>query len=129
MAICAEGDGILFPLLPVLLAALVTAQPAPAPAVYTVKEIAEYRLTVAVFERFGRASRLIARATAADPGLAERPPFTRDVLLLDDVVVAAITLDKRLRSEPALAAALGSAKISPHEYTTFALALVAARLA
>ena len=45
------------------------------------------------------------------------------------MVVAAAALDGRLRQEPAFAAALHASKISAREYTTFALALFAARLA
>jgi hypothetical protein len=116
-----------------LLLAYALAAPAaagqPASAVYTVKEIATYHLAAPVFERFDRASRLIASATRADPRLAENPPFTRDVSVLDDVVVAAAALDARLSSEPAFASALHTAKITSREYTTFALALFAARLA
>jgi hypothetical protein len=101
----------------------------PAPAAYTAKEIASYRLTPQVFQRFEQASRLVADAIRQDPKLADNPLFTRDVAVLDDVVVAATTLDGRLRDEPALAAALRKSGISDREYTTFALALFAARLA
>ena len=41
----------------------------------------------------------------------------------------AIALEARLRNEPTLAEALRMANLTPHEYTKFALALVAARLA
>ena len=113
-----------------LVACVLTTPPADVQtAVYTVKEIAGYRLAAPVFERFDRASRLIAVATREDPRLAENPPFTRDVSVLEDVVVAAGALDERLRNEPALAAALQAARMTAHEYTTFALALFAARLA
>jgi hypothetical protein len=111
----------------VVAAVSTAAQSAPGP--YTAKEIAGYRLTAPVFQRFDRASRLLAGAIEHDAQLAGNPLFARDVVLLEDVVVAASTLDGRLRSEPALAAALKSAGISVREYTTFALALVAARLA
>jgi hypothetical protein len=110
-----------------LTAISVATQPAAGP--YTAKEIAGYRLTALVFQRFDRASRQLATAIDRDARLADNPPFTRDVALLDDVVVAATTLDMRLRSEPALAAALQKAGMTAREYTTFALALVAARLA
>jgi len=101
----------------------------PTPGTYTAKEIAGYRLTAPVFQRFDRASRLLATAIDRDAPLAGNSPFTRDVVLLEDVVVAASTLDNRLRTEPALAAALKTAGITVREYTTFTLALVAARLA
>ena len=100
-----------------------------APAPYAARDIATYRLTTAVFERFDRASRLMADAISHDPRLAEHPPFTREVSVLDDVVVAATALDGRLRQEPAFAAALRTSGMAAREYTTFALALFAARLA
>lgn len=114
----------------VLLLACVLQSPAPGgqPA-YTVKEIAGYRLNAPTFERFVHASRLIVKATHDDPRLATDPLFTREVSVLDDVVVAAGTLDSRLQKEPALRAALHTSRITPREYTTFALALFAARLA
>ena len=108
---------------------LVCAQPAGASAPFTVKELAEYRLGLAMFQRFDRASRLIASATAADRRLAGDPLFTRDVSVLGDVVEVATALEARLAREPAFAAALGAAGLSAHEYTRFALALMAARLA
>ena len=106
--------------------------PAPAPGgqpAYTAKEIAAYRLSAPVFERFSHASRLIVKATHDDPRLAMDPLFTRDVSVLDDVVVAASTLDARLQKEPALQSALHASRMTPHEFTTFALTLFAARLA
>ena len=118
-------------MLPLLLVSALAAVSVVQPAVsaYTAKEIASYRLTAPVFHRFERASRLLAAAIQHDPQLAGSPPFTRDVAVLDDVVVAATTLDGRLRTQPALAAALEKAGIGAREYTTFALALFAARLA
>lgn len=109
--------------------AAVSAGTQPAAGPYTAKEIAGYRLTAPVFQRFDRASRRLAAAIQQDARLAGNPPFTRDVALLDDVVVAAATLESRLRTEPVLAAALEKSGITVREYTTFALALVAARLA
>jgi hypothetical protein len=118
--------------LPVLLAwtiAAVSAAAQPGGGPYTTREIASYRLTAPVFQRFERASRLVAAAIDRDPQLAADPPFTRDNAVLDDVGVAATTLDGRLRKEPALAAALDKSGVGAREYTTFALALIAARLA
>jgi hypothetical protein len=103
--------------------------PAAAQPAYTVSEIAAYRLGAPVFARFQRASHALARVIQDDPRLAADPPFTRDVSLLDDVVVAATTLDARLTREPAFTSALKASRIAPREYTTFALALFAARLA
>ena len=50
----------------------------------TVKELAGYRLTTAVFQRFVPASRGIAAAVTADPRLAADPPFTREVAVSGD---------------------------------------------
>jgi len=95
----------------------------------TVKDLADYRLTMPVFKRFTRASEGIAHAMKADPRLAADPPFTRDVTVLGDANDMAPALERRLSVDPALSAALASARISPREYTTFALALIGARLA
>ena len=115
-----------------ILAALVTALLSASPAAQTefgVTEIAEYRLTADVFVRFDRASRLIAAATRNDARFAREPLFTADTLLSGDVLPMAIALEARLRNEPALAGAFFAADLTPHEYTKFVLALVAARLA
>jgi hypothetical protein len=106
-------------------AGLQTAAPPP----LTPKELAAFRLTLAAFEPFERASQLIGEATEADPRLAADPLFPREVSVLEDVAVVAPALEARLAAEPAVAAALRAAKISPRAYTTFALALFAARLA
>jgi|KBSSwiStaDraftv2_1062776.scaffolds.fasta_scaffold218465_2 hypothetical protein len=100
-----------------------------AQAEFGVTEIADYRLDAAVFAQFTRASHLIAAATRADSRFDREPLFTRDILLSDDVLAAAITLEARLRAEPALAGAFFAADMTPHDYTKFTLALVAARLA
>jgi len=93
------------------------------------RELAEYRLTTAVFERFTDASRRIAEATRRDPALTADPLFTRDVLVSGEATAAAASLENRLQGHPALASALADAKLTPREYTKFVLALVAARLA
>jgi hypothetical protein len=95
----------------------------------TVKELAGYRLTTAVFQRFVPASRGIAAAVSADPRLAADPPFTREVAVSGDAAEVAPALEARLTREPSLAAALHAAKISPHDYATFAIVLIGARLA
>ena len=100
-----------------------------APAPLTAKELASYRLTLAAFEPFERASELIAQATSSDPKLAADPLFPREVSVLDDVAIVAPALEARLTAEPALAAALKQSEMTPRDYTTFALALFAARLA
>ncbi|MGH9175390.1 MAG: hypothetical protein ACRD1H_13585, partial [Vicinamibacterales bacterium] len=99
------------------------------PGTFTAKELADYRLSLPVFEQFDHASRLIAAATRDDPNLAENPLFTREVSVLGDAPVMAAELEARLRSAPALAAALRAADISARDYTKFALSLFAARLA
>jgi hypothetical protein len=112
--------------------AVACALPAAAPAAqneFGVTEIADYRLRADVFLRFDRASRLIAEVTRADPRFEREPLLTEEVLLSGDVLPMAIGLDARLRAEPALAGALREANLTSHEYTTFTLALVAARLA
>jgi hypothetical protein len=96
---------------------------------FNIKELAEYRLTVPVFRQFTHASQLIATAAREDARLAQDPLFTRDVSVLDDVVAAAERVEARLKFEPRYAAALRVAGISAHEYTKFALALFAARMA
>lgn len=81
------------------------------------------------FEPFEQASGLIADAVAADPRLTRDPLFPREVSVLEDVAVVAPALEARLVAEPAVAAALRAAKMTPRDYTTFAIALFAARLA
>jgi hypothetical protein len=96
---------------------------------FNIKELAEYRLTVPVFKQFAHASRLLGAATREDARLAADPLFTRDVAVLDDAVAAADRVEARLKFEPRYAAALRVAGISAREYTRFALALFAARMA
>jgi hypothetical protein len=95
---------------------------------FAVEELARYQLTTAVFMRFDVASRSIAAAVRADAAFARDPLFTREIVSSADVVAAATTLETRLQT-PALRRALGAAKLSAREYTTFALAVFAARLA
>ena len=96
---------------------------------FTVEELAQYRLSLPVFKRFDRASRLIATATRDDPAFVSNPLFTREVSVLGDAAAMATELEARLKKAPALAAALRGSNITAREYTTFALALFAARLA
>lgn len=95
----------------------------------TARELAAYRLTAAAFDRFEAASRAIAAILRDDPAFAQAPLFTREIVSAADAEAAAATLEARLQSHPALAAALRTTKISARDYTTFALALFAARLA
>lgn len=112
-----------------LLYVCVTGSSQPLSHTFTVEELAQYRLRLSVFKQFEHASQLIAAAARSDPQLAERPLFTREVLLDGDAPVVAAELAARLTGEPRFGEALGAAKISAEEYTRFALALFAARLA
>jgi hypothetical protein len=96
---------------------------------FNIKELAEYRLTTPVFKQFVLASRLIVTAMHEEPRLGNDPLFTRDISVLDDAVTAAGRLEARLKFEPRYTSALRVASVSPHEYSKFALALFAARLA
>jgi hypothetical protein len=107
-----------------LLAAIVFAQ-----APIDVYELADYRLTTEVFERFGEASRRIAVVTRDDASFSFAPLFTKDVALSGDAVAAATGLVARLENHAALAAALDGAKITSREYAKFAITLIAAHLA
>jgi hypothetical protein len=64
-----------------------------------------------------------------DPRYEHDPLFSKDVAVAGDAVEMATALRSRLDSDAALAGALFAAEISAHEYTTFALALLGARLA
>ena len=101
---------------------------AQAPPAFAVGELAAYRLTPPVFARFEEASRLIAEATRDEPRYVVSPLFTREIALSDDVVAAASELQRRLRDDPELVAALARAGLAPREFTLFAINLVAARL-
>ena len=105
------------------------AQSAAAPQTVGVKELAEYRLTAEVFKHFEHASRLIAAARQKDAALADEPLLTREVSVTGDAVAMAGELEARLLKQPKFGDALFAADISAREYTKFALALIAARLA
>jgi len=94
-----------------------------------VYELADYRLTTDVFERFVQASDRIADVTRDDASFAFAPLFTKDVALADDAVAAAAGLMARLENHKGLVAALDASKITPREYVKFALTLIAAHLA
>lgn len=109
-----------------LMASVVHAQ---AQAPIDVYELADYRLTTEVFERFVQASGRIADVTRDDSAFTYAPLFTKDVALSGDAVAAVAGLVARLENHPALAAALGTAMITPREYAKFAITLIAAHLA
>jgi hypothetical protein len=94
-----------------------------------VYELADYRLTAGVFDRFVQASGRIAEVTRNDASFTYVPLFTKDVALSDDAVAAAAGLMARLENHKGLAAALEASQITPREYVKFALALIAAHLA
>jgi hypothetical protein len=110
-------------------AMLLTAAFAGAQAPIDVYELADYRLTTEVFERFVQASGRIADVTRDDPSFTYAPLFTKDVALSGDAVAAAAGLVARLEHHPALASALETTMITPREYTKFAITLIAAHLA
>lgn len=112
-----------------LVAALLTAAVTTVQPVFDVKELARYRLTISVFTQFERATRLIADATRDEPRFAEQPLFNREISVAGDAREMAAVLEARLRTDPLLAGALRTAGMTPREYTTFALSLVAAHLA
>lgn len=96
---------------------------------FDAKELAEYRLTVEVFERFVVASDGIAIVSREDQRLSDQPLFTREVSVLGDAPVMARDLEARLSGHDGLARALSAARITAREYATFALTLFGARLA
>jgi hypothetical protein len=93
------------------------------------KELAAYRLTEPVYMRFAHAARLISAASRKEPRLEQAPLFTKQIALSGDILEMAALLRARLEEEPAFRTALFAAEIDAHEFTTFALALFAARLA
>jgi hypothetical protein len=94
-----------------------------------VDAIVDYRLTKETFARFVKASGRVGEIAREDPSFKDAPLFTRDVMLSDDAVAAVKVLEARLAQHAGLAAALAASKMTPREYATFAIALVAARLA
>lgn len=105
--------------------------PAPAAAQqpFDQKELAAYRLTEPVYKRFAHAARLIAAASRQEPRLEQAPIFTKQIAVSGDVLEMATLLNTRLEEELAFRSALFAAQIDSREFTTFALALFAARLA
>jgi hypothetical protein len=93
------------------------------------QELADYRLTAPVYARFSHAARLIAEASRKDPRLEQAPLFTKQIAVSGDVLEMASLLHGRLEREQAFQTALFAAEIDAREFTMFALALFAARLA
>ena len=93
------------------------------------RELANYRLTPAIFQRFQDASNRIERVVADDETLRTSPLFSQEVVQSGDVLEVAPRLAARLREHAGLASALATARITPDDYTRFALALLTARMA
>ena len=94
-----------------------------------VYELADYRLTTEVFQRFVEATEGIASVTREDASFTYAPLFTKDVALSGDAVAEAAGLVARLENHPGLSAALSAANLTAREYAKFALTLIAAHLA
>lgn len=92
-------------------------------------ELADYRLTQEVFDRFVQASKPVAEIAQQDPAFRYAPLFTKDVMLSGDAVTAATGLTARLENHTGLAAALATATITPREYAKFVITLAAAHVA
>ena len=93
------------------------------------KELAAYRLTGPVYERFAHGARLIVAASRKEPHLKEAPLFTKEIAVSGNAVKMAALLQARVEQEPAFRSALFAADIDAREFTLFALALFGARLA
>jgi hypothetical protein len=100
-----------------------------AQAPINIYDLADYRLTAPVFEQFIQASGRIGEITRSDSAFTYAPLFTKDVALDGDAVAMASALSARLENHAGLAAALQAAKLTPREYSKFAISLVAAHLA
>jgi hypothetical protein len=100
-----------------------------AQAAVDVYELADYRLTAEVFERFVQASGRIADITRDDASFTYAPLFTKELALSGDAVSEVAGLMARLQNHTALAAALDAAKLTPREYAKFAITLIVAHLA
>jgi hypothetical protein len=100
-----------------------------AQAAIDVYELADYRLTAEVFERFVQASGRIADITRDDSTFTYAPLFTKELALSGDAVAEAASLVARLENHTALAAALETANLTPREYAKFAITLIVAHLA
>jgi hypothetical protein len=94
-----------------------------------VYELADYRLTAEVFDRFVQASGRIADITRDDSSFTYAPLFTKEFAVSGDAVAEAAGLVARLENHTALAAALSAANLTPREYTKFAITLIIAHLA
>jgi hypothetical protein len=115
----------------VLAVAVAAAYPGPgrAQAPIDVYDLADYRLAADVFKQFIEASRAIGEITRRDSAFTYAPLFTEEVVLSGDATAVAAGLVARLENHSGLSAALQSAKLTPREYSKFAIALLAAHMA
>lgn len=120
--------GVRTALIAIAMAALAVS-PSAAQAPIDVYELADYRLSQDVFDRFVSASRRIAEVEQHDADLTRAPLITKDVVLSGDAVAEATALAARLEHHAGLSAALDAAMLTPREYAKFAITLVAAHLA
>lgn len=103
--------------------------PLSAQAPIDVFDLADYRLTPQVFDQFVRASRRISEITRNDTVFTFAPLFTKEFALDGDAVEVASALSARLENHAGLSAALEATKLTPREYSKFAISLLAAHLA
>ena len=121
--------GLTAPLIIVTMIVGLVTPPIAAQSPIDVYELADYRLTTDVFERFVLANGRIVEIIDHDASFTDAPLFTKDFALSGDAVAEATGLIARLANHAGLAAALEAAKITPREYAKFAITLIAARLA
>src|SRR5688572_10886495 len=74
-------------------------------------DLARYRLTEPVYQRFAHAARLITAASRKEPRLEQPPLFTKQFAVSGDVLEMAASLHARLEQEPAFISALFAADI------------------
>ena len=113
----------------IIVGCVLTSSSAPAQTTIDGYELADYRLTSEVFDRFVQANGRIAEIARTDPLFRYAPLFTKDVALSGDAVVQASGLMARLENHAGLLAALDAVKLTPREYAKFAISLVGAHLA
>jgi hypothetical protein len=94
-----------------------------------VYELADYRLTTAIFERFVQANARIVEITEQDASFTDAPLLTKDLALSGDAVAEAAALVTRIENHAGLTAALEAVAITPREYAKFTITLIVARLA
>ena len=121
--------GVLVTLLASAMCAGPATLPVSAQTSIDVYELADYRLTTAVFERFMQANDRIVEITQQDASFTDAPLLTKDLALSGDAVAEATALIARLENHAGLAAALEAVAITAREYAKFTITLIIARLA